>query len=709
MSDVRSQARESPPAGDRPEPKRRKIRKGTQSCWECKRRKMRCTFAAPTESICDGCKRRCTRCISQEFPDELTPSMHVTGRLGQVEALVEQLVKKADLSPYQNRRETVCRLEMKTTRGKHDELSRALLAAWPSQNDLDLILSVPVAISRLLHGVICSPYSSLPFQDMPSPQDMLQLPPPGSHPVLIARKLLILGAFLQSVPPRTSQGLIGLSVSCHDIMSRVVETAVRLVTSDDELVGSVEGIECIMRESMYQNDAGNLRRAWLSMRRAMVMAQMMGLHRGVSSPSLKMLELESSINPEHMWFRLVQSDRYLSLMLGLPQGSLDNSFANSKTLDGCTPIERLERIDTVAGGCILQRNGVDLHHTDLHHYAVTREIDKMLQKAEASMPAQWWLAPNLTSNVGEIDDFRNMIHITDQFAHYHLLTQLHLPYMMRSSTDHKYDYNKITAINASRELLARFVSCFNPAASYCRGVDFIAFIASTVLCLAHINACHQPDGGNDDNVFNFLAHQRLNDRGIMERVLESMESMARTSNDVIASNIAAILRPLLAIEADVAIGGSYSTSAFSGGDDEKLECSGNITDGGNVLRIYIPYFGTIKIERGTVSKLSERQEEHEEQPLAAANCPVGYQVGGQSINPDWEAVPSHLDPLMVAPQQSTSAAKNSDHGALDAQLLVPGLAAGVDDWALQGVDMALFDNLMRGTVVRDFADEESWS
>ena len=51
--------------------KRRRVRRGTQSCWECKRRKIRCTFVAPTESVCDGCKSRLVECISQEFYVEL--------------------------------------------------------------------------------------------------------------------------------------------------------------------------------------------------------------------------------------------------------------------------------------------------------------------------------------------------------------------------------------------------------------------------------------------------------------------------------------------------------------------------------------------------------------------------------------------------------------------------------------------------------------
>jgi hypothetical protein len=638
--------------------------------------------------------------------------------------------------------------------GKYDELARALSAAWPSQRDLDLILSVPVGISGFFHGILCTPYSSFPCQDSPSPRKILQLPPPGSHPVLIARKLLILGSFLQGIPSCSTQGLAGLSINYLDIMSHVVETAISLVTIKDELVGSIEGIECIMIESMYQNNAGNLRRAWLAKRRAMVIAQMMGLHRGVSSPSLKILELETRtrVSPEHMWFRLVQSDRYLSLLLGLPQGSLENRFATPKALEGCTPIERMERLDCVAAGRILQRNGADIH--DL---AATQEVDKLLQEASASMPAQWWLTPDFASSASDnMEAFREIIRIMDQFTHYNLLAQLHLPYLLRYSADRKYDYSKITTVNASREVLVRFVYFrnFNPGASYCRGIDFIAFIASTALCLAHIDAGRQRqvragvgDGDGGGTVFDFLAHQRLSDRGMMERALESMEYMTRTTADVIASKIATIVRHLLAIEADAANGVSYKTSSSSGGSEEDLECGVKVSDGGNVLKICIPYFGTIKIERGGVSKsvlavsklpdkvpvtsvpkasdsdpavsfdrlpLLERQVEHENQPLAAANSPAGYQVGGQSANPDWQAVPSHFD--YVAPsQQSTSATKSNEvfnfsvDDVQDAQLFVPGLAAGADDWALQGVDMAFFDSLIRGAATPDSSEGESWT
>jgi hypothetical protein len=45
--------------------KQGKVRKGTHSCRECKRRKVRCIFASPSDVLCTMCKRRGSRCTSQ--------------------------------------------------------------------------------------------------------------------------------------------------------------------------------------------------------------------------------------------------------------------------------------------------------------------------------------------------------------------------------------------------------------------------------------------------------------------------------------------------------------------------------------------------------------------------------------------------------------------------------------------------------------------
>lgn len=44
---------------------RRKMRKGTHSCSECRRRKVKCVFITPDCTSCLVCQRRGSRCTSQ--------------------------------------------------------------------------------------------------------------------------------------------------------------------------------------------------------------------------------------------------------------------------------------------------------------------------------------------------------------------------------------------------------------------------------------------------------------------------------------------------------------------------------------------------------------------------------------------------------------------------------------------------------------------
>ncbi len=81
------------------EGRRRKVRKGTRSCWECKRRKIKCEFLLASDPVCVKCQRRGTSCIGQAY--HYDPSRRFDGkgarvdeRIVRVEALVNQLVKK---------------------------------------------------------------------------------------------------------------------------------------------------------------------------------------------------------------------------------------------------------------------------------------------------------------------------------------------------------------------------------------------------------------------------------------------------------------------------------------------------------------------------------------------------------------------------------------------------------------------------------------
>ena len=489
------------------------------------------------------------------------------------------------------------------------------------------------------------------------------------------------------------QDLPDSGVSYRAIMPRVVDTAVRLVTTNDDLIGSVEGIECIMIEAMYHNYAGNLRRAWMAVRRATTVAEMMGLHRGLESPSLRILESETraAFDPDQVCFRLVEMDGYLSMMLGLPKTSLEARFATPRALEGCQPIDRMQRIHCAVGGRILQRNDNKL--PDL------RNTDTMLQKAAAEMPPQWWLIPNLsagTSGASEIlhQTFQLMI----QFAHFHLLIRLHLPNMLRSVPDGRCDYGKFTAVNASRETLARFLAFHtsNPGHYYCRGIEYLAFIATVVLCIAHIDTSGQHqviNASTPENLFDYLTHSRPSDRGMMERTLNTIDSMAGVGTDAIASKIARVLRHLLEIEAKAAEGTSY-TAESSINNDGEFEYHGESTDDGKGLRVHIPHFGIINFGRLV------------REPVSGPNQLVDTRQ--QVLR-----APEHLLEIQNSsqPQFSSNTAFDSHSGVFNEdQLSILEGGQGVEyDWDLGGVDFALLDGLFRSTAVPSMAEEETLS
>ncbi|RTE84894.1 hypothetical protein BHE90_000638 [Fusarium euwallaceae] len=716
-----------------PAPKRRKLRKGTQSCWECKRRKARCTFSADTKDVCEGCKRRGTECVSQESTDEPPPPGSKKGlvdRLGQVEALVGQLLKAArhrddGLARSESRRRsyrdrpsrsqspevrssnavrqrsshdilgdaqeeptsqssstptadstqptTLDEDQDPSTIAHHHRLRRGLLAAWPSPEDLDAILRLPMATSSIIRAVTCTHLTET-LGSPPSSKVLLQLPPSGSHPTLFARKLLILATFLQGMPASSTQGLSTPSTEYYGLMSRLVKTAHNLVTCNDELVTSLEGLECILLEALYENYSGNLRRAWLAARRAVAIAQMMGLNRGVEPPSLN----GASVKPDDMWSLLIQFDRYLCLMLGLPQSSFDDSYADADALNSCAPWERMHRLCTVACGRILQRN-----FSEIYDKTSVEEIGKILKEASTTMPAQYWVAPTIPTAAGHMERIRETLRFNDHFMYYHLLLQVHLPFLLRSNTEPGYEYNRMTAVTASREILCRFAPFreFRSASYYCRGVDLLVFTSSTALCLAHIT--DQRNRSSENAGFHFLAHQRLSDRGMLEQILGYMQEVVRQNDDSIAKRVATLLRHLLAIEENAASGGRYSvTLVTEPKKEEDLGCRVKLSENDTILDIYIPHFCVIRVE-------PQGSEKGPETNLTLS----GNEAAAKDSRLASATADTWLDPMLAQPVP-LPVNENGDRIHHAEELPVDSII----DWEIGNLDMSFLDSFVEGTV-----------
>jgi hypothetical protein len=88
-------------------------------------------------------------------------------------------------------------------------------------------------------------------------------------------------------------------------MERNMSFIITNVTSDDELTGSVEGIECFVLQGLYQVMAGNFRRGWLAIRKAVNVAQLMGFHR-VSLKTSQDSPDPMGTKRHYMWFQIIR-------------------------------------------------------------------------------------------------------------------------------------------------------------------------------------------------------------------------------------------------------------------------------------------------------------------------------------------------------------------------------------------------------------------
>lgn len=422
--------------------------------------------------------------------------------------------------------------------------------------------------------------SSIPIKRIsPSPlngEAQLDLLSPTAHPIHFARKLIQLAICLQELDATTSEQ--PLNEPARDTARRYFDIASRHVTSQDLLVDSLDGLETLMLEAIYHISVGNLRAAWLVFRRALSIGQLIGLAENRSHR----LDLT--------WFRLIYSDRFLSLMLGLPAAVADNTF----TLAADEPFERLERNHVVVVGRIIARNLRMQRHEDAAYddYKETQDIDYNLKRAARLLPARWWMLPNLGDVAPDAD---TMEKLNAQMHHHHLLVVLHQPYLIqkhpKSTTGSAapsidYTYSKLAVLSASREVLSRYLEFrnFHHIPAY-RGVEPKAFTPSITLLIGHIES-HRLGHAN------VLEHQRPHDLSITDNVIGCMERTAHFNEDVSSSSSAQLLKELMKIEADAADGAVHSVWMEEGTD---------LTNGEHSLRLPMPYFGTICIARQRAS------------------------------------------------------------------------------------------------------------
>ncbi|CAG8290804.1 unnamed protein product [Penicillium salamii] len=599
-------------------PKRRKVRNGTSSCWECKHRKKRCKFESDSNSVCISCQRRGIPCISQASADTADDEHNeyegVTRRIDRVEDLVRQLVhQRAAQAPGRNPQQVTNRpVPFDTSKySALKSISHEGISRGPSLTGyLNSTLPAPHIAARILNSnkQYNAPLQIL--QHLQPDRGLVEVPStrspdlfPTVHPVAYARKLIKLALCLRELDLKKSDQLSSdLGEPAIDTSRRYFWVASSHVMSQDYLVSSLDGLETLLLQSRYHISTGELQTAWHLHRRAFRIANSIDIPTQSEVPG-------SQTNS--VWFRLLYSDCFLSLMLGQPVAITDETvLSQSKIVHN--PAQTLERVHVIIARrviarniCIQSRHRDDFQGATQESYSETRSLDLQLKKAAKAMLTAWWKSPTFAAADLDREVMDKTAKLLIQTHQYYLLVVLHQPYILgkpgRDEWEYGLDlidymYSTSALVAASREVLTRYIILrnFHQSLSY-RGFDEKAFAASISLLFAHI-------GGHSLGPTNMLEHQRPHDLILLEDAICCMEKVCSRNKDLQGCSRTQILRNLSTIEAKAADGCDYAVYLATTFNKLKVTDSVGIRSD---LEVHVPYLGDIHVTRQTTSLLGK--------------------------------------------------------------------------------------------------------
>ena len=187
--------------------------------------------------------------------------------------------------------------------GRIERLRRQLAAMLPCQEDVDYLSDSSYGW-WLIQRHILPHLLRIPDHDLGKPFDVSTVS--VSNPMAIARLLLCVALCIQQLPPNIDTRKLKTKVPLQGMMEKIITFVSGTVTSDDELIGNMEGMECLVLQGIYQLNAGNLRRAWLTFRRAINVAQLMGLHRVSLKTSQEAPDVKET-RRHYIWYQIMRS------------------------------------------------------------------------------------------------------------------------------------------------------------------------------------------------------------------------------------------------------------------------------------------------------------------------------------------------------------------------------------------------------------------
>ncbi|RGP60789.1 zn2-c6 fungal-type dna-binding domain protein [Fusarium sporotrichioides] len=424
----------------------------------------------------------------------------------------------------------------------------------------------------------------------------------SSSPFIAAKVCLWLSLCIQQAP-KTLQ-LSRCELSQEALLALYIQTANELLASGASMAETLDGIEARLIQQKIYLDMGRPRQAWLIVRRATDEALLLRLHQAT--------EEKAGGREAAVWNQIWHLETTIALILGLPS-SIPIPDYNDSGSSGYSPLRMLQyRMQSLAAS-IIARN-----QSQRPSYLVTMQISHKLDACRALMPDSWWREPP------QQDQPFTQLYIQQAMkVQYFLITKmLHLPFMLNA--DAGYEYSRVSAVNASRSLIAAYLglrNCRRGLFVTCESLDFQAFSAGITMLIRLLSLTPGERSINDNN----------NDEDWP--LLEALTVCLRRTTSVMQCHVAKQAAEVLGLLSQAARG-TY--------------------DGPERYAVVLPYLGkvTITLSQGLkptdpegLDQRQESQQQHMKPPfgtveLSANLFDIGYSAGSLEgeLGGDWSSM-----------------------------------------------------------------------
>jgi hypothetical protein len=416
----------------------------------------------------------------------------------------------------------------------------------------------------------------------------------GSLAVL-SRALLCLALCIQQLPAKSQQHQ-NLPFPANDLLDSYFSTA-EILLSGESAAPTLEGVDCWLLLSRLYINAGKPRRAWLSSRRGMDSALLLGFHHpnGQTNDHIKLL-----------WDSAWQTERYMSLLIGVPSAIAQPHTSQLKDYDIPSVARKVMLHISIACGYINERN----RDPQNARYS-TSEIEEELEMCRSGMPSEWWDDSPRNSSLQELYSIVGI-----KMRYLELVKHLHLPSVLRPCASDDQQRSKTAGLNAARDMIRiyqTFRRACEPTIIMCDLIDFVVFTGAVLVIINLLG-----------NSFSGDADQDVSDCKLVNDVSKTLDHVSRQLECPVAGQAAQLLE--------------YLSSSYQGS-----------YSGPEVYEAAIPYFGKVRIRQHKNSSYSNSTSFNSpENPptlsgLESVEFSIGQLPGGGSwseaeVGTDWASV-----------------------------------------------------------------------